>query len=432
MAIPSLRLFALSALVAFAQIPDPELLRHIQQIRAIDNHGHPLKVVAEGEKPDDEYDALTFEEMEPFPTPLRIRPENPEWQSAWKTLWGYSGKDPKEVVETKKRFQREHGDRYPAWVLDKLGIETHLANRVAMGRGLTAPRFRWVSMIDALIFPLSNEAARQENPDYRSFYPGVERVLKRYLKESGVAALPGTLEQYVKLVVTPTLERQKQQGAVGVKFEAAYLRKLDFLPTPGAAAGAVYSKWAKGGAPPAADYKKLQDYLFFQVAREAGRLGLAVHIHACGGAGGYYKLSGTNPLLLDEAFNDPTLRKTNFVLIHAGWPGFERQIAFLLVKPNVYVDTSAISFVVWPHDLARVLRTWLEVMPEKVLFGTDVEPFSPEINWEETGWLTTTTVRRALAMALTGMLEDGEITREQARQFAEWVMRENARKLYGL
>jgi hypothetical protein len=31
-------------------------------------------------------------------------------------------------------------------------------------------------------------------------------------------------------VVTPTLERQKAQQAVAVKFEAAYLRGLDFGP----------------------------------------------------------------------------------------------------------------------------------------------------------------------------------------------------------
>ena len=30
---------------------------------------------------------------------------------------------------------REHGAGYPAWVLDKIGIETMFANRVAHGRG---------------------------------------------------------------------------------------------------------------------------------------------------------------------------------------------------------------------------------------------------------------------------------------------------------
>lgn len=416
-----------------AQSPDPQLARAIGAIKAIDNHGHPLRLTAEGEKPDEDYDALTFEDMEPSPSPVRIRPENPEWLAAWKFLWGYSGRDPKEVIKLKQASMKAQGDSYPASVLDKLGIETMLANRVAMGRGLTAPRFRWVSMIDPLIFPLSNATARAENPDYRSFYVGEERLLKRYVTDSGLQALPATLDEYLQRVVTPTLERQKRDNVIALKFEAAYLRGLDFLPTSIEDARPVYARFAnQQAAPAAADYKKLQDFLFFYIAREAGRLSLAVHIHTCGGAGGYYKLSGTNPLLLDAAINHPTLRKTNFVLIHAGWPGFERQIGFLLIKPNVYVDTSAVSFVLYPRALAEILRNWLELMPEKVLFGTDVEPFMPEINWEETGWLTTTTVRQALAIALTGMVRDNEITSARAVELARMVLRDNARALYKL
>ena len=39
-----------------------------------------------------------------------------------------------------------------------------------------------------------------------------------------------TLQEYVAKVVTPVLEMQKQNGAVAIKFEAAYLRSLDFGP----------------------------------------------------------------------------------------------------------------------------------------------------------------------------------------------------------
>jgi hypothetical protein len=416
--------------------PDPALLAEIGNIRAIDNHGHPLRVTAPGEKPDDQYDALIFEEMEPFPLPVRIRPENPEYIEAWRLLYGYPQNEinpanVKGLLDRKRRAMEQHGDNYPAWVLDKLGIEIMLANRIEMGRGLTPPRFRWVSFIDALMFPLSNERARRSNPDYRSFYVGQERLLKRYLAESGVAALPPTLDEYLKRVVTPTLERQKRAGALAVKFEAAYLRTLEFGDPPLAEAARVYGAWTRGGEPPAADYKTLQDFLFRHISREAGRLGMAVHIHLCYGAGAYYKLAGNHPAALDSVFNDPTLRKTNFVIVHGGWPQTSETAVYLL-KPNVYADISAITFVMYPRQLAGVLREWLELMPEKVLYGGDVEPFSPEINWEETGWQTITTGRRALALALTGMLQDGEITRARASEVARMVLRDNARKLYAL
>jgi hypothetical protein len=66
------------------------------------------------------------------------------------------------------------------------------------------------------------------------------------------------------------------------------------------------------------------------------------------------------------------------------------------------------------------------------LFGSDTFEVAPEVSWEELGWLTTTSAREALALALTGMMQDGQITRERALELARMVMRENAIKLYGL
>ena len=45
-------------------------------------------------------------------------------------------------------------------------------------------------------------------------------------------------------------------------------------------------------------------------------------------------------MLLDSVFNDPTLRKTNFVMVHAGAGGFNGIVPYLLMKPNVYADIS--------------------------------------------------------------------------------------------
>jgi hypothetical protein len=46
--------------------------------------------------------------------------------------------------------------------------------------------------------------------------------------------------------------------------------------------------------------------------------------------------------------------------------------------------------------------------------------------------LSARTGRAALALALTGMLQDGEITRERASELARMVLRENAARLYGM
>ena len=69
-----------------------------------------------------------------------------------------------------------------------------------------------------------------------------------------------------------------------------------------------------------------------------------------------------------------------------------------------------------------------------MLFGSDAysDVDSPLADWEEKQWLMTHKARRALAIALTAMMNNGEITRERALQIARMVLHDNAAKLYGL
>jgi predicted TIM-barrel fold metal-dependent hydrolase len=232
-------------------------------------------------------------------------------------------------------------------------------------------------------------------------------------------------------VVTATLARQRAAGAVGIKFEAAYLRPLDFDTDDAARARQVYARYVRGGVPTRAEYKALQDHLFRVVAREAGRLGMAVQVHVLETFGGFYAAAGAAPRLLEPAFNDSTLRGTRFVIVHGGWP-LVGETQALLAKPNVYADVSMMDVLLSPAQLAGVLRQWLGEWPDKVLFGSDAFDGGAEQGWEQVAWVGSTTARRALAMALTGMLRDGEITRPRAEALARMVLRENALAAYAL
>jgi predicted TIM-barrel fold metal-dependent hydrolase len=367
---------------------------------------------------------------------VRLRPESPNWLAADRTLYGYPHADLNEphVIElrrTRERVAEEQGDRFPAWVLDRVGTEVMLANRVAMGPGLAPPRFRWVSYVDALMLPLSTKAEAAASSDRAKLYPFEEKLLRRYLADLNVAALPPTLDVYLRAVVTPTLERQRKGGCVAVKFEAAYLRSLDFDDAPAETASRVYSRYVAGGEPPRAEYKALQDFLFRYIARESGRLGMAVHIHSFEGAGVFYRAAGSDPLLLESSFNDPTLSGTNFVIVHGGGVYAPRAGA-MLWKPNVYLDTSAMGLIYPPAKLARVLEDWLIQFPEKVLFGSDAAAFGPDIGWEVAAWVGTTTARHALGIALTDMMRNGDVSRARAEEIATMVLRTNAGKLYNL
>jgi hypothetical protein len=386
---------------------DPQLAAAISRIKAIDNHAHPV-LAAAGDR---EFDALPVDNMEPQSDPVATRP------GAFRTPF---------TAESKAAAKREHGDGYPAWVLDQMGTEIMLANRVAMGASVQPPRFRWVPYADALIFPLDNSHLAAKNSDRKAFFALEDKLRARYLNEAGLSATPGTLAEYLSRVVTPTLERHKRGGAVAEKFEAAYLRSLAFDAADAAEAERVY----RLAVPSDAEYKVLQDYLFRYVAAECGRLGMAVHLHTMAGAGGYFDVAGANPLHLESVLNDPGLRKTKFVMVHGGWP-FTREITPLLEKPNAYLDFSGQSLTLSPATLAGILREWLEHVPEKVMFATDAYPYSSEMGWEEGGWVAARNGREALGRALTGMVRDGSITQTRAVELARMVLRENARALYG-
>jgi hypothetical protein len=422
---------------AVAQTPvDSALARYINAIRAIDDHAHPMRPIAPGAPADSEYDALPLDGIPGFGVPNRLKTDDPIWRAAQQALYkirpdlagaAYHA----ELKSSVDKNRATLGERFPTWVLDQVGIDVMLANRIALGPGLAAPRFRWIAFADPLMLPLDSRDEASRTPDTRSLYPREAKLLQRYLRDLNIRALPATLDDYVRTVVAPTLARQRAGGAVAIKFEAAYLRPLDFDNPNPAEAKRVYAKYVRGGVPTRTEYKALEDDLFRTICREAGRQQLAVQIHVLETFGGFYSPRGSAPHLLEPAFNDSTLRATKFVIVHGGWP-LVGETQGMLSKPNVYADVSMMDDILSPTVLAGVLRQWLGEWPEKILFGSDAFDGGTEQGWEQIAWVGTTTTRRALAIALTGMMRDGEITRDRAQALARMVLRENAAGVYGL
>jgi uncharacterized protein len=425
---------------AFAQqqpLVLPELAHEIDSIAAIDNHAHPM-LSPPADATDREFDALPVDSMEPQTDPVALRPDWPPLADAWRALFDIELQPPltpettKQLDAARARVKSREGEHYSAYVLDKSGIGTMVANRVAMGTGVHPPRFLWVPYEDALLFPLNNASLAAETPDRAQFFALEDKLRARYLREAGLTNLPATLDDYVSQIVLPTLTRQHDHGAVAAKFELAYLRSLAVGNPTKAEAAAIYSKYidANTSLDPAT-YKPLQDYIFRTIAIYCGQLGMAVHLHSMAGAGSYFSITGGNPMNLEPLLNDPALRHTNFVFLHGGWP-FVHEVGALLQKPNVYLDISQQALVVPAPTLATWLREWLELFPDKVLFATDGYPYSTSLGWEESTWLAARNARNALGIALTGMERDGEITPARASQLAHMVLHDNAATLYHL
>ncbi len=417
--------------VADADGIDPSLRVFIDSIRAVDNHSH----VNNTAPADSDADALPLDGI-PFELPAPLRPDNPKFHAAYAALYqdvvtDTSAAHAAALRATMQRVAREKGDSFPIWVLNQIGTEVQLANRISMGPGLPTPRFRWVSYVDALLLPLSTVAEAATTTDRVKLYALERKLLTRYLTDLHLSRVPATLDAYLHTVVTPTLEAQQKGGCVAVKFEVGYLRALDFADVPASTAAAIYARYATGGIPTHAEYTALQDYLFRYIAREAGRLKMAVHIHSLEGFGNAYVVAGSDPLLLEPTFNDTTLHATNFVILHGGGV-FATHTQAMLWKPNVYADLSMLTLAYTPDQLAQILRSWLSQFPDKVLFGSDAVGLGPDMGWDVVAWMAQRNARDALAIALSGMVRSGDVTPARARTIATMVLRTNASRLYGL
>jgi hypothetical protein len=414
---------------------DPAIAQVIASTAAIDNHAHPM-LSPPDDATDRNFDALPVDNMAPQTDPLGWRVDFPALQQAWQALYDINFTPPlndaqqKQLDAARNAVKAREGAHYSDWVLDQAHIQTQLANRVSMGNGVQPPRFLWVPYDDALLFPLDNSAIA-DNPDRAQFFPLEEKVLHAYLQASGLNQPPATLDAYIDQVVLPALQRQKAGGAVAIKFELAYLRTLAIGNPTHAEAAAAYALYLHAAHADPAAYKLLQDFLFRIIAHRAGELGLAVHFHGMAGGGRYFSITGVNPLNLEPLLNDATLKGTNFVLLHGGWP-FVHEAGAMLQKPNFFLDISQQAIVIPARTLSSWLREWLELYPEKVLFATDGYPYSNAMGWEESTWIAAHNGRAALGLALTGMQRDGEITPQRAAQLARMVLHDNAASLYHL
>src|SRR5205823_8271674 len=235
------------------------LLKQVDQIPIYDNHSHATF-------PDDsDMDAMASPPGES--TVMRLRDTNPEFVAAAKALFGYPFEDfkpehAKWLVDKKKAAEAAGGTAYWDSILDKMNIETCLANRVALAAYLDPQRFHWVFFVDSFLFAFDNHNLIAKNGDMAVYIPLQEKVLDRYMVQEAKKARPRDLAGY-EAVVRETLADNQKRGGVAMKFEAAYFRSLYFSDPPRKKAETIYAKyaWSKG-SPSEEEYRTFQDYIF--------------------------------------------------------------------------------------------------------------------------------------------------------------------------
>ena len=166
---------------------DPAIVAEIAKIKAIDNHAHPVRAVAEGEE-DREFDALIPDKLEPAPLPPRLRPDNPEYVAAWRALYGYRHDDMREahvrdVLDAKQRTRREQGDGYPR------GSSTGSASRRCSGTAsrwdAVSPRRAFAGSRTSMRCCCRSTPPRRASPGLAAFFRRRNELLSRYLSDLG-------------------------------------------------------------------------------------------------------------------------------------------------------------------------------------------------------------------------------------------------------
>jgi hypothetical protein len=401
------------------------ILKQIDAIPIFDNHSHP------GYADDPDVDAMA---APPGNAALRLRPDNPELIAASKDLFGYPFDDATPdhlqwLASRKAELRRtKAGDAYFSEILDHLKIDQTLANRVSMAPYLSPKRFRWVFFVDSLLFPFDNKKNVARNGDEAVYVPLQEKKLRNELKQEGLDKPPANFDAYLAFV-TKLLEDNQLRGGVAIKFEIAYFRLLLFEDPSKQAASDVYEKYRTDGVPDDHEYTVFQDYLFRYLIREAGRLHLPVHIHTAVGIGDYYNVTGGNVMNLENILRDPRYESTTFVLLHGGYP-FQDQAIWLAARKNVYLDTSLMELYLYPEEYSQVLRRWLLLYPDKIVFGSDAFPFNDAVGAEESYWIAVRSARISLAAALAKMIVQHEASEEKALVFAHAYLHDTATALY--
>src|SRR5438046_5251767 len=261
------------------------------------------------------------------------------------------------------------------------------------------------------------------------YIPLQERVLQRYMKQENVNGLPANLAGYEAFIRQMLADNQKR-GGVAMKFEAAYFRTLYFGDPPREKAEAVYGQFRAGGAPSEEDYLTFQDYVFRVLIDQAGKLKLPVHFPRAVGIGDHFSQRNGNPLNLENVLRDPQYSNVKFVLIHGGYP-YTLDMIWLTAAKNVYTDSSLMGYYVYPSELKNILKQWISLYPEKIMFGSDAFPFNDAVGAEETFWVAARSARTAVAAALAELVAEGAFTEEKALELARLYLHDNAAKLYG-
>ena len=266
----------------------------------------------------------------------------------------------------------------------------------------------------------------------------------RWLMSQQLRSLPDILAAIDKV-----LETAVERGARGFKNMSAYYRPLSLSKPSVAEAEAALRTLVNRAAPQVeadtkaptsptdpnpvfaddasnAALRTLEDFLFRHIYLKAGELERPIIIHSAVALHPALRLDFNDPRPLYTVFTDPDIQRarTQFVIIHAGYPTSNVIAAFISQFPNVYTDVSFYSK--YPGALLAIYRSLLALGPSnKIMHGSDANTVPEEVGY--CAWNS----RAVLAKVLSEYRELGWTQRDIVAM-AENVMHRTARAVFGI
>ncbi len=258
---------------------------------------------------------------------------------------------------------------------------------------------------------------------------GVYTTLESMRKETGVRVhrVEHLSEHYRKWI-----DLCEEGGAIGFKSPIAYQRPIHFPKPPRDEAQAALQRmidftkapWMPGEAISLREAEPLTNYamhLFLEALEEKN---LPISFHTGIQARGMNDIRWTNPQHLINLFNEyPNVR---FDLFHGGFPYGHEWIELAKSWPNVYLNFCWVNSIS-PHVARQLLAEAIECVPINKIFAHGGDVGRPEI---AVGMAMQS--RENVALVLAEKVELGIFPLEEAKEYAERVLRTNALEMWNM
>ncbi|HHW09167.1 MAG TPA: amidohydrolase family protein [Firmicutes bacterium] len=211
---------------------------------------------------------------------------------------------------------------------------------------------------------------------------------------------------------------------VGIKSAHAYHRSLDFQRVDKTEAAGLFDRLMNEGKLPPAAYRRLQDFLMYELVSRAAAVHLPVAFHTGLQAGNYCDVRHSDPLPLQTLISN--FPQARFDLFHGGMP-WVREIAILAKHfPGVYLNM-AWMHIISPTQSRSALSEWLDLVPNTKIFA-----FGGDYSIVEKVFGHLLMARENVADVLAEKVTRGEYTHDEALLVARRLFYDNPKEFYRL